>query len=69
MIENNTYRSDTVTNRYAYRTPVDMMDECNRVSYGLTIDDFNTSFVNPHRVDKMIREVENYLRYKRKYQE
>lgn len=54
---------------YTYEDIETDLDECNRISYEITIDDFSTSHVNPIRIKKLARGVDNYLSYKRTHKE
>lgn len=55
---NNTYYDDTII------TP----DEYDRISYEVTIEDFNTHYPDRHRIDRIMRGINEYKNYKRKHQ-
>lgn len=42
-------------------------DEYCRISHIIAPSDFNTNYPNPDRVNRIAREIEEYLKYKKKY--
>lgn len=42
-------------------------EEYHRISHVIAPSDFNTNYPSPDRVDRIAREIDEYLRYKKKY--
>ena len=44
-------------------------EEYHHISHVIVPSDFNTNYPNPDRIDRIAREIEEYLKYKEKYAE
>ena len=40
--------------------------ECSQIPHMIYSDDFNTNYPNPNRIDRIAREVDEYLKWKHK---
>ena len=44
-------------------------EECSRISHMVCLADFNTNYPNPSRIERVAREIDEYMNYKRKHME
>lgn len=42
-------------------------EEYCRIPHVITLSDFNTNYPNPDRINRIAREIDEYLKYKKKY--
>lgn len=44
-------------------------EECSRISHMVCLADFNTYYPNPNRIERIAREIDEYMNYKKKHVE